>query len=85
MLLYDHIFFTRTFFIRPIFFMLLQHPDPLQLTMYNLIRLSVLLHILYVSLMYVRPDDDSQKVETCWKYYILNFKYKLILTFGRLL
>ena len=31
--------------------------------------------------MYVLPDDDSQIIETCWRCYILNFKYKLILTY----
>jgi hypothetical protein len=30
--------------------------------------------------MYLLPDDDSQRVETCWIYYVLNFKYKFTLS-----
>jgi len=25
--------------------------------------------------MYVLPDNESSRVETCWKYYVLNNKF----------
>ena len=31
--------------------------------------------------MYVFPDDDSKRVETCWRYYDLNLKHKLAPTY----
>jgi len=34
---------------------------------------------------YVLPDDDSQRVETCWTYYVLSLKYKFTLSYLRLI
>jgi len=37
--------------------------------------------LIHIEPKYVLHDDDTSRVETCWKYYVLNFKYKLTLTY----
>lgn len=39
-------------------------------------------NVLYISdLIYDFPDDDLRRVETLYRYYVLNFKCKLTLTY----
>lgn len=44
-------------------------------------RLSFTSYFIHICLMYFRPEGDSQRVETRWRDYILNFKYKVLLTY----